>query len=161
MNAILRLIHIGDAVVWAGGAIFMAMFVTPAATAAGPAAGPFMSALALRTKLTEIMTAASLLTVASGLWLWFRRYGTTAPTGYRGVAISIGAIAGISALWVGATRQRQTIMSMRSLLTEIGASPPNEDQAGRLMVVRNQMTGIGNVLAVLVSIAIAGMAIGA
>ncbi len=160
MDAMLRLIHIGDAFVWAGGAIFMAMFVTPAANAAGPAAGPFMGALALRTKLTEIMTAASILTVGSGLWVWIRRYGATTPTGYRGVAISIGAVAGIAALVVGVTRQRTTIMSMRALLTEVGAGPPNEDQAGRLMGVRAQMMRLGNILAVLVSVAIAGMAIG-
>ena len=45
MQAAFNLVHVASAFVWAGGAIFLALFVSRAAQAAGPAAGPFMSAL--------------------------------------------------------------------------------------------------------------------
>ena len=162
MQAVLRLIHIGDAVLWAGGALFLALFVSPAAKAAGDGAGPFMGALVMKTRLMNVMTIASLLTVGSGLWLWLDAFGAMPPAGFKGVAISVGALGGILALGVALGMQRPTIIEMQGLLGEVAGNtgPPTEDQMARLQVVRARMLRNGNLLAVCVAVAITGMALG-
>lgn len=162
MQAVLRLIHIGDAVLWAGGALFLALFVSPAARAAGDGAGPFMGALVMKTRLMTVMTIASILTVGSGLWLWVETFGAMPPPGFKGVAISVGAVGGLLALGVALGMQRPTIVRLQGILGEVAANggPPNEDQMARLQAVRARMMRNGNLLAVCVGVAIVGMALG-
>ena len=159
MDAIARVIHIGGAVVWAGGALFVALFVTPAARSAGPGAAPFMAALT-RGRLATVMTWASLLTVGSGLWLWVLVVEGAPPATLEGIAISVGAVAGLAALALAIGLQLPTIRGMRAAIGEIGGNPPTEEQAGRMMALRSRMMTNGNILAVLVSIAVVGMALG-
>lgn len=159
MDAIARVIHIGGAVVWAGGALFVALFVTPAARSAGPGAAPFMAALT-RGRLATVMTWASLLTVGSGFWLWVLVFDGAPPSTLEGVAITVGAVAGLAALAVALGRQLPTIRGMRAVLDEIGGNPPTDDQAGRMMALRSRMMTNGNVLAALVATAVVGMALG-
>lgn len=163
MHATLNLIHVGSAVLWAGGGLFLALFVSRAAKAAGPAAAPFMGALVTQTRLADVMTWASLLTVGSGLWLWARRFGSEMPSGAAGVALSLGALAGIGALGFAVVRQRPTIVAMQSLLGEMAGNdgPPTEEQTTRMTTLRGQMTANGNILAILLAVAVAGMALGA
>ncbi|MEX1043015.1 MAG: hypothetical protein WD020_00095 [Acidimicrobiia bacterium] len=161
MHAALNLVHVASAVVWAGGAIFIALFVSRAAQAAGPAAGPFMGAMLTRTRLVNVMLWAPLLTVASGAWMWGRNFGTGMPGGWRGIALLIGALAGISALGLGLFRQRPTILSMRDVVVEMAGNPPSEEQAATVGALRAKMTKYGNVLGGLVALAVAGMALGA
>ena len=161
MHVTLNLIHVASAFIWAGGALFIALFVSRAAQAAGPAAGPFMGALLTRTRLADAMLWASLLTVGSGAWLWGIDFGTGMPTGWRGIVLPIAALAGISALVLGLARQRPTILSMQALVLEMAGNPPSEEQAARMGALRAKMTGYGNTLAVLVAIAITGMALAA
>jgi uncharacterized membrane protein len=162
MQAVLRLIHIGDAFLWAGGALFLALFVTPAAKAAGDGAGPFMGALVMKTRLMTVMTIASILTVGSGLWLWVEAFGAMPPPGFKGVAISVGAVGGVLALGVALGMQRPTIVRLQGILGEVAGNggPPNEDQMARLQAVRARMMKNGNLLAVCVGVAIVGMALG-
>lgn len=159
MDAIARVIHIGGAVVWAGGALFVALFVTPAAKSAGPGAAPFMAALT-RGRLATVMTWASLLTVGSGLWLWVLVFDGAPPATVEGIAISVGAVAGLAALAVAIGRQLPTIRGMRAALDEIGDDPPTQDQAARMMALRSRMMANGNILGVLVAVAVVGMALG-
>ncbi|MDX1449890.1 MAG: hypothetical protein R3246_12595 [Acidimicrobiia bacterium] len=161
MHVTLNFVHVASAFVWAGGALFLTLFVGRAAQAAGPGAGPFMGALLTRTPLVDVMMWASLLTVGSGLWLWFLDFGGGMPSGWRGVVLSIGALAGISALALGLLRQRPTTLAMRQLALEMGGNPPTEVQAARMGELRAKMTNYGNVLAILVAVAITGMSLGA
>jgi hypothetical protein len=50
---------------------------------------------------------------------------------------------------------------MQGLVIEMAGNPPSEAQAARMGELRGRMTQYGNALAVLVGIAIAGMALGA
>lgn len=161
MHAALNLVHVASAVVWAGGAIFIALFVSRAAQAAGPAAGPFMGAMLTRTRLVNVMLWTPLLTVASGAWMWGRNFGTGMPGGWRGIILSIGALAGITALGLGLFRQRPTILSMRDVVIEMAGGPPSEEQAATMNGLRSRMTKYGNVLATLLAAAVTGMALGA
>jgi uncharacterized membrane protein len=161
VHSVLNMIHVSGAVVWGGAALYAALFLTPAANAAGDAAGPFMGAL-VRGRLIPFMTAASLLTVGSGLWLWARRFGDSMPTGFTGVAISIGALAGITALLIALFRLLPTARAVRSLVMEMSSAggPPSSDQLGRMGMLRARMTSTGNLLAVVVAVALIGMGLG-
>jgi len=161
VHAVIEVVHVGSAFVWAGAALFIALFVSPAARAAGPGAGPFMGAMVTRTRLLDAMTWTSILTVGAGIWLWALDFDG-APTGYKGAFITIGALAGISALGIALLRQRPTIVAMRDILVDVAATdgPPSESQGADLTELRAAMTRNGNVLAVLVVIAIVGMAVG-
>jgi hypothetical protein len=161
VQSALNLVHVASAFIWAGGALFIALFVSRAAQAAGPGAGPFMGALLTRTRLADVMLWASLLTVGSGAWMWGRNFGGGMPGGWRGAALAVGALAGLGALGLGLVRQRPTILSMQGLVVEMAGNPPSEPQAARMGELRGRMTQYGNALAVLVGIAIAGMALGA
>lgn len=160
MHVTLNLIHVASAFIWAGGTLFIALFVSRAAQAAGPAAGPFMGALLTRTRLADAMLWTSLLTVGSGAWLWGLDFGSDMPSGWRGVALSIAAVAGISALVFGLARQRPTILAMRQLVLDMGGNPPSDEQAASIGALRAKMVSYGNILAVLVGVAIIGMALG-
>jgi hypothetical protein len=120
-----------------------------------------MGAMLTRTRLVNVMLWAPLLTVGSGAWMWGRNFGTGMPGGWRGIALSIGALAGIIALGLGVFRQRPTVLSMRDVVTEMAGNPPSDEQATRMGALRARMTKYGNVLAVLVALAVAGMALGA
>ncbi len=161
MHSVLNMIHVSGAVLWGGAALYAALFLTPAAKAAGDAAGPFMAAL-VRGRLAATMTAASLVTVGSGLWLWIRRFGDSMPTGFAGVAISIGALSGITALGIALFRVLPTVRGVRALVTEMssGDGPPSADQLERMGVLRARMTPAGNQLAVAVAVALIGMGLG-
>jgi hypothetical protein len=120
-----------------------------------------MGALLTRTRLADVMLWASLLTVGSGAWMWGRNFGGGMPGGWRGAALAVGALAGLGALSLGVVRQRPTILAMQGLVIEMAGNPPSETQAARMGELRGRMTKYGNALAVLVGIAISGMALGA
>jgi hypothetical protein len=113
----------------AGGALFIALFVSRAAQAAGPGAGPFMGALLTRTRLADVMLWASLLTVGSGAWMWGRNFGGGMPGGWRGAALAVGALAWPGALGLGVVRQRPTILS-QDLVIEMAGNPPIRGAGG-------------------------------
>lgn len=161
MHTTLNLIHVAGAFIWAGGTLFIALFVSRAAQAAGPAAGPFMGALLTKTRLADAMLWSSLLTVGSGAWMWVRNFGGGMPGGLRGAALSIAALAGIGALVLGLSRQRPTILAMQQLILDMAGAPPSEAQAARMGTLRSTMTRYGNALAILMAVAITGMALGA
>lgn len=158
MHAALNLIHVASAMVWAGGALFVALFVTPAARSAGDGAGPFMGALS-RGPLADVMTGVSVLTVGSGVWLWVRAFGGAPPGDVRGFAVGVGAIAGIVAMLIALFRQRPTVKAIQALVAEMssGDGPPSADQLGRMSVLRSRMMTTGNLLAVAAGIAVVGM----
>lgn len=120
-----------------------------------------MGAMLTRTHLVNVMLWTPVLTVGSGAWMWGRNFGAGMPGGWRGIALSIGALAGISALGLGMLRQRPTILSMRDVVVEMAGNPPSEEQAATMGALRARMTKYGNVLATLVAVAVGGMALGA
>ncbi len=117
-------LHVLSAVVWAGGAFIMAWFVSPAARKAGPAASPFMGALASGT-MSRVMTYASAATVVIGLVLW-AQVVEGAPTGTRGLLLSIGAVAGFVALGIGHGLQGPTARKLAKVQMGIDGAPSKE-----------------------------------
>ena len=67
---VLRVIHVVGGVIWAGTAIFVAVFLLPSMGDAGPAGAPVMAALTKR-KLFVIVPIIAVLTMAAGIWLLY------------------------------------------------------------------------------------------
>ena len=72
---ILRLLHIACGVFWAGAAIYLAAFVTPAVKALGPDGGKFMQQLAKTNNLPLVMAIAATTNVITGILLLWKLSG--------------------------------------------------------------------------------------
>ncbi|HKZ11563.1 MAG TPA: hypothetical protein VJL61_12800 [Rhodanobacteraceae bacterium] len=100
---VLRVLHILVAASWVGAAGLLAVVVMPAVGDAGAAGGPFLASLHRR-KLHVFMAASALLTVLSGIWLyWVLTTGFDPAIVWSrgGVAFGIGGLCGLVALIVG------------------------------------------------------------
>jgi hypothetical protein len=68
---LLRLIHIGSGVFWAGTAIMIAAFLEPTVRAAGPEGGRFMQQLTGQSRFSLSMSLSALLNALSGPLLYW------------------------------------------------------------------------------------------
>jgi hypothetical protein len=103
MDALLilfRIIHIGSAMIWFGGAIVSGFFLQPTVAALGASGQPFMEHLMNRRKMGIMFPVVAGLTILSGAVLFWRDSGglqldwITSPTG---LAFTVGGIAAIIA----------------------------------------------------------------
>ena len=157
--ALLRLVHIVAGGFWAGSVMLLGWFIVPSARDAGPGAGPFMQAL-LKRRLPAIMIGTGVVTVLAGLWLWAWRMPSLER--WQGWAIAIGAVSAIGALVIGIGWQRPTAAKVQALGAEISGagSPPTPEQGAEMGRLQAKMAGYASVLAVLLTLALAGMALG-
>ena len=103
MDALLilfRIIHVGSAMIWFGGAIVSSFFLQPTVEALGVAGQPFMEHLMNRRKLGIMFPIVAALTVLSGAVLYWRDSGGLQLTWIgtaTGLAFTIGGLAAILA----------------------------------------------------------------
>lgn len=162
----LRLVHILGGIFWVGTGLFSVLFLMPALTQAGPAAGPVMAALQQR-KLYTALPVAAMLTILSGVRLmWIMSAGFSAayfatPMGHTFAA---AGLAGIAAFVLALSVARPAAMQMGKLgamLANSAGAPDGERQriAGELERVRRRMIWANMVAVTLVVVAAAGMAV--
>ncbi|MGH8213905.1 MAG: hypothetical protein ACREPP_11830 [Rhodanobacteraceae bacterium] len=99
----LRAAHILLAALWLGAAFLLSLFVLPAARDVGPAGGQFMATLQKR-KLHAFMAGTAVLTVLSGIWLyWLFTAGLQTEVMFSagGLAFGIGGLCGVLAMILG------------------------------------------------------------
>src|SRR5574341_1318324 len=99
---VLRLIHIGAGVFWAGGAIVVARFVIPSVQDAGPEGAKVVQALQKHGLMTALPVAA-VLTMLAGFILYWRVSGGFAAQWSRtptGMVLGLGALASIVAFGI-------------------------------------------------------------
>jgi len=162
---VLRVVHILLGVFWAGGAFFAAMFLVPSVRAAGPAGGPVMKQLMEVRKFPIYAMMFGLLTVISGLWMYFHDNsvsGGTFAKSHAGMAYGLGAVTAILTLIVGATIMAPTSGKMAKLGGEIASKggPPSPEQAQMIQALQAKL-GMGTRLAsILLLITVTTMAIG-
>lgn len=161
---IIRLIHITAAVAWAGGAFMMAGFVGPAAAALGPDGGKFMQYLAGPGRLTTYLSAAGGLTILSGLYLYWVRSGGLNPdwiTSGPGLALTIGGLAGLAAAIFGGAGSGRAASRMAELGAQIGRAggPPSAEQRAEMQALQERLAFMGRANALLLIIALLGMAL--
>lgn len=159
----LRLLHIFAGIFWVGTAFFFVLFLEPTITTAGPAGGTVMGRLTL-TRFPMVMAVSSIVTVVVGVLMYLKDSSglqvnwIAAPSG---VAITIGSLAGILAFLLGAIVQMPASARMAALQKEIQAAggPPTPSQMAELHVLLDRISNASRWGAVLMVIAVIGMAI--
>ncbi len=161
---IMRVIHILSGVAWAGGAFMLAGFVTPAVQQSGPAGGQVMQRMAGPGRLSTFMTIVALLTTLSGLYLFDVRsnhFSMEWISTLAGIALSIGALAGIAAFLHGAFATGRLTSRAAKLGQELAASqgPPPPEKLAEMAVLQVKLARNGRISALLLLIAVGGMSL--
>jgi uncharacterized membrane protein len=121
---VMRIIHIFSGVFWAGTAFFMISFVAPSVIATGAEGQMFMQQLAFQSRFTTAMLAVAVLTVLSGLvmyWQIFEFQLRALSTGY-GLMLTLGAVAGFIGFLTGYFMQNRITQRMKAISATIAAS---------------------------------------
>jgi hypothetical protein len=161
---VLRLLHIGFGIFWAGAAIYLAFFIDPAVKALGTDGTKFMQQLVRTNRFPVVMLFSALITVTAGVLLIWRlsgglqtqwlstRYGTVLTTG--------GALA-IIAFIIGFTVSRPASMSIAKIGKAIAAAggPPFPAQIEELKMLGNRISVATRIIAVLLILAVVGMSV--
>jgi uncharacterized membrane protein len=146
--ASLMLVHVFFGILWAGGAIAIGLFVVPSVLEAGPGGGAVMGGV-LRRRFPTVMTVSSVLVVLSGLRLYMMRFGGAWLLTPNGIALSLGALAGLGAFVIGVFVQRPTAERLGALGAQIAAAgaPPTPEQASELEALRTRLRKVARLTA--------------
>ncbi len=128
---VLRLIHILGGVFWVGGSIILSFFISPAVAATADAGQKFMAYLINQAKLTLRITAAAILTVLAGAWLyWIDSGGLTSgwTTSATGWGFGIGGVFAIVGLIFGALVGKNVGL-LGKMTSQIQGKPTSEQMA--------------------------------
>lgn len=164
LYTILRLIHIFAGVFWAGAALMMAGFIIPSAKAVGPEGGKFMQQLARQNRFPLVMEVAGLLSVLSGLWLYwlvsggFQLYWISSR---GGLALTIGGVIAIVAYALAYVFQKPAAKRIATLGKAIQAAggPPSPEQMAELQTQQKRLAFGALLGAVLLALSVVGMAL--
>jgi len=134
---LLRIVHIGSAMIWFGGAIIASFFLAPTAAALGKAGQPFMDHLMNRRRMGIFFPIVAALTILSGVALYWRDSAglqaawISSPTG---LAFTIGGLAAIAAFIGGAVLVGPSVAEQTAVQNELagGDGVPTEAQGQRL-----------------------------
>ena len=132
-----RIVHIGSAMTWFGGAIIGSFFLAPTAAALGQAGQPFMDYLMRRRRMGIFFPIVAALTVLSGAALYWRDSGglqaewITSPVG---LAFTIGGLAALAAFVGGFVLIGPSVAAQTAVHNELarGDGVPTEAQRQRL-----------------------------
>lgn len=158
----MRLIHIISGVVWVGATYTMEFFIGPSVQATGDAGRQFMQYFGLRTKFGSTMVVVGILSVVSGLIMYWNLYQfrPEAMTTASVAVLTIGALFGIIALITGYIYQGRAIARMKILAGEIqaGDGPPSPEQMAEMGNLSKQLNTGGKISTILMTLALIGMA---
>ncbi|OGU09083.1 MAG: hypothetical protein A2W29_03050 [Gemmatimonadetes bacterium RBG_16_66_8] len=153
MLLLMRVIHIVLGVFWAGTMIFNALFLFPAIRDAGPD-GAKVAAGLMRRRFLDVMPVVALLTIMSGLWLYWLDSGGFQPAFMRssmGRMLGLGTVATLVAFALGVAIVRPAMLSAAALSQD-------PTQLAAAQALRMRAAGYGRVIAVLLAVAAAAMA---
>jgi len=161
---LLRVVHIGLGVFWAGAVFFTAFFLAPALADAGPD-GAKVAAGLMRRRLFETLPIVAILTILSGLWLYWRASVGFQPAYMRssvGMTYGIGAASAIIALALGFAIVRPAMAKAMQLTQSAASAAPAERDAQLAAAQAARVRGAKatQVVTILIGIAVVAMAIG-
>lgn len=163
-TVILRLVHIGAGVFWAGGAIVVARFVIPSVQDAGPEGGKVVQALQKRGLMTAL-PAAAVLSMLAGFILYWRDSGGSGAAFSRspfGMALGLGAAVSIVAFVVGITIMRPATMKAGALaqtLPQLTDAAARNARQAEIQALRTRAARAANWVAGLLGVAVLAMAV--
>lgn len=96
---VLRLLHVGGGLFWAGSALYLAWFVQPATRASGEAGGAVMRRLMGESRAPAALGISAVSALVSGLLLYWYDFGAVVPFSRTMGAYALGGVAAI-AVWV-------------------------------------------------------------
>lgn len=161
---LLRILHVGGGIFWAGTLIFLTTLLMPSIRDAGPDGAKVMAQLQARNFL-NIVPIVAILTVLSGIWLlWIVSAGFSAAYmgSPMGITLSVGMLVSLVALALGLSLVRPTAVRIGRIGAAMAAMEPGPERdqmaldMGRL---RGKMARSSNVTAVLIVIVVIAMAI--
>ena len=162
---LLRILHIVIGVFWVGAVLLLSLFLTPSIRAAGPSAGPVLQQLMVVRALPRWLMAAAVLTLLSGLGLYWRDSGGFQSAAWLGSGpgktFGLGGVLGFLAAVVGMAVNAPTARKMTELGTRLqgaGRAPTPEEQA-MLAGYQTRLTRASNVTTVLLVLATLMMAV--
>lgn len=134
---LVRIIHIGSAMSWFGGAVIGSFFLFPTAQALGPAGQPFMDQLMNRRRMGIFFPIVAALTVLSGAALYWRASDglqLTWITSGSGLAFTVGGLAAIVAFLAGLALVGPSVAAQTAVQNELagGDGVPSDAQRARL-----------------------------
>lgn len=134
---VLRVVHLGSAMIWFGGAIIGGFFLAPTAKALGPSGQPFMDFVMKRRRMGIFFPIVATLAILSGAGLYLRDsagLNTAWITSPTGLAFTIGALAAVAAYVGGFVLIGPGIAEQTAVQTELatGDGVPTPDQQRRL-----------------------------
>src|SRR5262245_53137776 len=126
----LVLVHIFFAILWAGGAIAIGLFIIPAVMDAGPAGGAVRAGV-LKRRFPLLMTVSGVLVILTGLRMYMLRFDPAWIRTPEGIVLSLGALAGLGAMVTGMFIQRPTVEKLGALSAKVAAAgrPPTPEEA--------------------------------
>jgi uncharacterized membrane protein len=161
---VLRAGHVLLAALWLGAAFMLTMYVLPAVRDAGPTGSHFMQTLQRR-KLHVFMALAAILTVLTGIWLYWRfTSGLDADVMLSpgGLAFGIGGICGLLAMILGGAIMGRGFARIAALGERAAAGPEAErtTHLPDIEVLRQRLVVAGKLILLLMVMALVLMAIG-
>ena len=160
---ILRILHIGFGIFWAGSAIFFATYLMPSLKATGPDGVKFMQALGKSGYPIAAMISA-IITVVAGFLLIWKLSGGFQPEWFRSWyarVLTSGATLALIAFIIGFTINRPGAARMNKISATIAAQGggPTPEQMAEMMAIRKRISSATNYIAVLLAVAVIGMSI--
>jgi hypothetical protein len=154
---VLRVLHIGAAMGWAGGAALFFFYIEPTLFKLGPDAEKFANEMIEKRKVPVYFAALSTVTVLAGLALYFRQVGGIGLwTSTPGLVYTAGAIAAIIA-WIGGNVLIVPAVRKVGALGQemkLAGGPPSAELMGRMHAAQESLHRIGLADLVLIAIAI-------
>jgi uncharacterized membrane protein len=109
---VLRLVHIIGGIFWVGAILLQNLFLFPAITEAGPAAGPVMAGL-MKRKLMVVLPVVAILTILAGarlMWIASAATGGAYFQSNTGRTFAVGAASWLIAFLIGVLVSRPASM---------------------------------------------------
>lgn len=161
---VLRAAHVLLAALWLGAAFMLSIFVMPAVRDVGPTGGQFMQTLHRR-KLDAFMAFAAILTVLTGLWLYWRftaGLDEEVILSPGGLAFGIGGMCGLLAMILGGAILGRGFARIAALGERATAAPEAEraTHMQEIETLRKRLGVAGRLILLLMVLALVLMAIG-
>lgn len=161
---VLRLIHVLGGIYWVGSALFSAIFLMPALTRAGPAAGQVMANLQAR-RLFIVMPIVALLTILSGfrlMWIFSAGFAAAYFATLTGQILAVSGGLALATFALGILIARPAAARSGELRARVAGETDPEARAtiqSELGSLQRRMALVGAVSTVLLVLAAAGMAV--